>query len=172
MTKPLMKQVAKPKGEGAIKPIKPTTKAVAGSEFHKEDFPFYWIARIHAMYTREMAQALKAVDCDIPTWRVLATLHENGVSSISDIATHAIAELSTITKVVYRMKADGLVNTETAPHDGRVTHVSLTDAGVNALQRVTDATSGLFKRSFTGLTPAKMAGLNERLKIIFENLQR
>jgi len=148
------------------------SKRTAGQEFHKEEFPFYWIARIHALYIREMSQALKAVDCDIPTWRVLAMLHDKGVSSISDIATHAIAELSTITKVVYRMKAEGLVNTETAPHDGRVTHVTLTDAGERSLQRVKDATSGLFKRSFAGLSPSKMAVLNDRLKIIFENLQR
>ena len=147
-------------------------KRPSGPAFHKEEFPFYWIARINALYIREMTQALKTVDCDIPTWRVLAMLHDRGVSSISDIATHAIAELSTITKVVYRMKAEGLVATETAPHDGRVTHVTLTEAGERAMQRVTDATSGLFKRSFSGLTPAKMAQLNERLKIILENLRQ
>jgi DNA-binding MarR family transcriptional regulator len=141
-------------------------------EFQKEDFPFYWIARIHALYQREMSQALKAVDCDIPTWRVLAIVHDKGVSSISEIATHAIAELSTITKVVYRMKAEGLVDTKTAPHDGRVTHVTMTEAGERALQRVKDATSGLFKRSFSGLSPNKIAVLNDRLKIILENLQR
>ena len=144
----------------------------AAPEFAKEDFPFYWIARIHAQYQRQMTQALKGVGCDIPTWRVLALLDEKGVSSISDIATHAIAELSTITKVVYRMKADGLVSTQTAPHDGRVTHVRITDAGEAALQRVQDATSGLFKRSFAGLTPSKMASLNDRLKVILDNLQR
>ncbi|CAN5602103.1 hypothetical protein BH09PSE5_BH09PSE5_43480 [soil metagenome] len=195
----VIRELSKSLGEAAAEPIAkrarkvPAKKSGAGStdtsvaagngtsskerrkaspEFHKEEFPFYWIARIHAMYIREMTQALKAVDCDIPTWRVLAILHDSGVSSISDIATHAVAELSTITKVVYRMKAEGLVTTQTAAHDGRVTHVMLTAAGEQALQRVKDATSGLFKRSFAGLTPSKIAHLNDRLKIICDNLQR
>jgi MarR family transcriptional regulator, organic hydroperoxide resistance regulator len=146
-------------------------QASSQPEFHKEDFPFYWVARVHALYTLEMEAALKAVDCDIPSWRVLAVLHEQGTSSISDIATHAIAKLSTITKIVYRMKADGLVTTATAAHDGRVTEVTLTEDGERALQRVRDATSGLFARSFAGLTPAKLGKLNELLKLIFGNLQ-
>lgn len=61
---------------------------------------------------------------DIPRWRILFILKENGESSISEISIHAIAKLSTITKIVYRMKADGLVETNTSASDGRVTQVS------------------------------------------------
>lgn len=140
-------------------------------DFHKEEFPFYWIARVHARYTMDMERALKPVGRDIPTWRVLAILTEQGTSSISDIATHAVAKLSTITKIVYRMKAEGLVTVATAAHDGRVTEVSLTDAGSHAMQRINDATYSLLDRSFAGLTPAKVAKLNELLKVLLDNLE-
>jgi len=142
----------------------------SGPEFHRADWPFYWIARVHALYSQEMERALKAVNADISTWRVLAILQEQGVSSVSDIAVHAVAKLSTTTKIVYRMKADDLVATFTSKEDGRVTMVELTGAGSQLLQRVKDATHGLFERSFDGLTPAKLEKLNESLKTVFRNL--
>ena len=101
---------------------------------------------------------------------MLGILQGQGVSSVSDIAVHAVGKLSTTTKIVYRMKAEGLVSTETSKTDGRVTMVSLTDAGRVALGRVKDATHGLFERSFDGLTPAKIERLNESLRIVFRNL--
>lgn len=140
------------------------------SEFHRADWPYYWIARINTLYTQELERALKSVDCDVPTWRVLAILHEQGVSSVSDIAVHAVAKLSTMTKTVYRMKADDLLITFTSENDGRVTMVDLTEAGRMRLLRVKDATHGLFERSFDGLTPAKLEKLNHSLQQIFQNL--
>lgn len=143
---------------------------LSSSAFHRADWPFYWIARVNALYTQEMERALKAVNCDISTWRVLAILQEQGVSSVSDIAVHAVSKLSTTTKIVYRMKADDLVSTFTSETDGRVTMVVLTEAGDLLLQRVKDATYRLFERSFDGLTSAKMEKLNESLKLVFRNL--
>lgn len=139
-------------------------------DFHRADWPFYWIARVNTLYVQEMERALKAVDCDIPTYRVLAILQEQGVSSVSDIALHAVAKLSTITKIVYRMKAEDLVSTSTSETDGRVTLVSMTDAGRIAVGRIKDATHGLFERGLDGLTPAKLEKLNESLRVVFRNL--
>ncbi|MEG1769561.1 MAG: MarR family transcriptional regulator [Comamonas sp.] len=125
---------------------------------------------MNALYTHEMERVLKVVNCDLSTWRVLAILQEQGVSSVSDIAVHSVSKLSTTTKIVYRMKADGLVTTSVSAEDGRVTLVELTPAGCQQLQRVADATHGLFQRSFDGLTPARVVKLNELLKQVFRNL--
>lgn len=140
------------------------------NEFYRADWPFYWIARVNALYTHEMERVLRVVDSDISTWRVLAILQEQGISSMSDIAVHSVAKLSTTTKIVYRMKADGLVTTSASREDGRVTLVDLTPAGHQQLQRVADASHGLFQRSFDGLTPARVVKLNELLRQIFRNL--
>lgn len=142
-----------------------------GSEdFRKEEFPFYWLARLSGVYTQQMERALRKVNADIPTWRVLFILKENGTSSISEISLHAIAKLSTITKIVYRMKAEGLVDTTTSATDGRVTEVSLTDAGRDAIVAIQGATEGIFARSFRGLTEAQITRLNKTLEVVFNNL--
>ncbi|PXW99377.1 DNA-binding MarR family transcriptional regulator [Sphaerotilus hippei] len=142
----------------------------ASPEFRKEEFPFYWLARVHGAYTMEMEQALKTVDMDIPTWRTLFILKENGTSSISEISLHAIAKLSTVTKIVYRMKAEGLVDTAPSQQDGRVTEVTLTETGRQAIERIQLATSHLFLRSFNGMTTAQIDKLNELLQLLLRNI--
>jgi len=117
-----------------------------------------------------MEKVLKKIDMDIPRWRILFILKENGESSISEISVHAIAKLSTITKIVYRMKADGLVETNTSASDGRVTEVSLTQQGRDTIEEVQRCTSDIFRNSFKGLTQAQINKLNATLEIIFNNL--
>ncbi|WNW14200.1 MarR family transcriptional regulator [Pseudomonas sp. DTU_2021_1001937_2_SI_NGA_ILE_001] len=143
----------------------------SSAEFRKEDFPFYWLARVHGRYNQNMERLLKRVDLDVPRWRVLWILSENGQSSISEISTHAIAKLSTTTKIVYRMKDDGLVDTAPSAEDGRVTQVSITPAGLATIERMQDVTHALFERSFAGLTKAQIERLNGLLETVFHNLE-
>lgn len=142
----------------------------ASPEFSKEEFPFYWLARVHGVYTLEMEKALKPLGLDIPTWRTLMIVKEREFTSMSEIALHAIAKLSTVTKTVYRMKAEGLVETATSDQDARVTLVSITDRGREALDRGQLATRHIFQRSFHGLTPLQIRKLNESLHQILDNL--
>jgi len=107
----------------------------------------------------------------VPRWRVLWILNENGESSISEISTHAIAKLSTITKIVYRMKDDGLVDTAPSPEDGRVTQVRITEVGLQNIERMQEVTRELFQRSFKGLTEAQVQRLNRMLEVVFHNLE-
>jgi DNA-binding MarR family transcriptional regulator len=142
----------------------------SSENFAREEFPFYWIARLGSLYTLQMERALKKVGSDIPNWRILTILKEHGRSSISEISVHAIAKLSTITKIVYRMKSEGLVDTVTSELDGRVTVVILTQAGADAFDKIQLATQNIFVKSFRGLTEAQILRLNRALSTIFNNL--
>lgn len=142
----------------------------ANENFHKEDFPFYWLARVHGRYSMAMEKVLKKIDLDIPRWRVLNILNEHGESSISEISEHAIAKLSTITKIVYRMKSDGLVETSQSSQDGRVTQVSITEKGRQLFVDMHLATDELVYKSLRGLTDAQIRRLNQTLAQIFSNL--
>lgn len=139
-------------------------------DFVKEEFPLYWLARVHGVYTMEMERALKPIGLDIPSWRALLILAERGPRSMSEISLHAIAKLSTVTKLVYRMKAEGLVDTATSELDARVTVVTLTAQGRQAIERGQLATRHIFQRSFEGLTPTQIRRLNESLHQILDNL--
>ncbi|MBJ7536222.1 MarR family winged helix-turn-helix transcriptional regulator [Marinomonas transparens] len=142
----------------------------ASDDFHKEDFPFYWLARVHGRYTMAMEKALKKIGLDIPRWRILFILKEEGTTSVSQIAIHAIAKLPTITKIIQRMKEDGLIETKVRSEDGRVTDVTLTEKGLQAIADIQDVTQDLFRQSFKGMTEAKIQRLNKLLEELFHNL--
>jgi DNA-binding MarR family transcriptional regulator len=142
----------------------------ASEDFKKEEFPFYWLARLNGRYSMAMEKILKKIDLDIPRWRILLTIKDHDELSISEISVHAIAKLSTVTKIVYRMKADGLVDTNTCSSDGRVTQVSLTELGRQTIEKAQGATSNIFNMSFKGLTEAQITKLNGTLEKIFNNL--
>ncbi|MHC5351150.1 MarR family winged helix-turn-helix transcriptional regulator [Metapseudomonas furukawaii] len=142
----------------------------ASDDFKKEEFPFYWIARVYGRYNMAMEKTLKKIDLDVPRWRILFILKENGQSSISELSEHAIAKLSTVTKIVYRMKDDGLVDTAPCANDGRVTQVTITDHGRRMVEEIQANTAHLFTNSFKGLTEAQIAKLNVTLEKIFANL--
>jgi DNA-binding MarR family transcriptional regulator len=139
-------------------------------DFQREEYPLYWLARVYGVYSMEMEKALKTVGLDVPTWRTLMILKEQGASSMSDIALHAVAKLSTVTKAVYRIEAEGLVETSTSPHDARVTMVSITKLGRESLERSQLATQYIFARTFEGMTPGQIKRLNETLQMMLENI--
>lgn len=142
----------------------------ANEDFHKEDFPFYWLSQVHGRYTIAIEKALKKVNLDIPRWRILFTLKEEGTCSVSQIAVHAIAKLPTVTKIIQRMKEDGLVDTRVRNGDGRVTEVMITEKGALAVEDIRHVTKDLFQQSFKGMTEAQIKRLNKLLEQLFHNL--
>lgn len=142
----------------------------SSDDFQKEDFPFYWLAQVHGRYSQAMEKLLKKVNLDIPRWRILATLNQEGHCSISQIAMHSIAKLPTVTKIIQRMKEEGLVDTRNSSDDGRVTEVLITEKGIQTLDTIHETTAPLFKDSFKGMTEAQIQRLNKLLEQLFHNL--
>ena len=104
-------------------------------------------------------------------WRVALILREHGKISMSEIATHAVGRLPTITKSVYRMQEEGLVKVSQNTNDARVTNVSITKTGIEVISRVIESTSKTINRAFEGLEQSEVETLNNHLKTIFENLE-
>jgi MarR family transcriptional regulator, organic hydroperoxide resistance regulator len=104
-------------------------------------------------------------------WRVLMILNEMNPASVSELADHAVIKLSTMTKTVIRMQADGLVITSSRKSDARVTEVSLTDAGRHAIGSVRRQASRVFLKAFHDFDAAEINRLNETLKRVFANLE-
>jgi DNA-binding MarR family transcriptional regulator len=142
----------------------------ASDDFVKEEFPFYWIARLNNIYHHHMERALHKVGADLPTWRILFILRENGTSTMSEISLHAVVKLPTITKIVYRLQERGLVSASTSATDGRVTEVSLTPIGLDAITEMRKVTESVFLKGYEGLTPVKIERLNKMLMQVFDNL--
>ena len=75
-----------------------------------------------------------------------------------------------MTRVVQRMRSEGLVCTHTNPADARVTDVSITPAGSELVARIDQATRKIFIACYEGLTPAQLERFKHTLQVMFRNL--
>lgn len=133
--------------------------------------PFYWLSRVSGRYVLDMEAVLRRVAMDVPRWRVLMILHENDPASVSTIAERAVIKLSTMTRIVQRMQAEGLVACKPRPSDARVTEVRLTAAGSRAMEQVRGQASRIFRQAFQEVSDAEIVVFIGVLRRLFDNLE-
>src|ERR1700754_2426647 len=99
------------------------------SAFRVERYPFYLLKRLVSRYNVVIEARLRTVGLDIPSWRVLMILGERSPRGTREIADAAVINLSTMTRIIQRMTAAGLVSACPSEDDARVTSVSMSAAG-------------------------------------------
>ena len=137
-----------------------------------EDFPFYWISQVNAQYVQNIDNVLKKYGLDNSRRRILLALDSKPHASVSDLSDMVVSKMSTTTKIVYRLKDEGLVETYSCEDDARITRVLLTEKGVEMTNKINDLTSVVLEQSFEGLTPLQIEKMMESLKHVFKNLAR
>jgi len=142
----------------------------AAADFNLENSPYYWITQVHAQYIQNVDHALKKYGLDNSRRRILLALKSKNKASVSDLSEMVISKMSTTTKIVYRLKDEGLVDTYCCEDDGRITRVLLTEKGQQMIQKINDLSHIVLEQSFDGLTPLQIEKMLENLKQIFKNL--
>lgn len=147
-----------------------TTSSDSGATFHREEFPFYWIVNVYARYTQVMEITLKKAQLDVSRFRVLMITGQYGKASISQISEYAMAKMPTVTKIVGRLRDDGMVTTASSEQDARVTEVMLTPAGKAKIEEAHRLAQKVFEKGFKGMTPAQVEKMNLSLSKVLGNL--
>jgi MarR family transcriptional regulator, organic hydroperoxide resistance regulator len=144
--------------------------AVDEGSFKYSDWPFYWLTRVADRYVQQLEVALKAIGLDIPGWRVLMQIQGNNRPRISDLAEHAIIKLPTMTKILQRMEAEGLIVSLVSKSDARVTEIMLTPQGRVARRKAWAEADRIYRYAFSNMKDEKIASLTAMLNQLFENL--
>jgi DNA-binding MarR family transcriptional regulator len=142
----------------------------ADPAFHREEFPFYWIVNVYARYTQIMEITLKKSQLDVSRFRVLMVTHQYGKASISQISEYAMVKMPTVTKIVGRLREDGLVTTASSEADARVTEVMLTAVGLEKVEEANRLASKVFEKGFKGMSAAQVEKMNLSLGKVLDNL--
>lgn len=142
----------------------------SAENFNIENFPYYWVTQVHAQYVLNLDQVLKKYGVDNSRRRLLVSLEAKPDASVSELSEMIVSKMSTTTKIVYRLKEEGLVDTYSCKKDKRITHVCLTEEGKQITQKINDLMGVILEQSFEGLTPLQIEKTIENLKIIFKNL--
>ena len=138
--------------------------------FELENFPYYWVSQVHAQYVQNVDHALKKYGLDNSRRRILLALKSKPHASVSDLSEMVISKMSTTTKIVYRLKDEGLVETYSCEDDARITRVVLTEKGQRMTLKIKDLGNIVLKQSYQGLTPLQIEKMMESLQHIFKNL--
>lgn len=138
--------------------------------FNIEEFPYYWITQVHAQYVLNLDHVLKKYGVDNSRRRLLVSLEAKPNASVSELSEMIVSKMSTTTKIVYRLKEEGFVDTYSCENDARITRVHLTEKGNQMTQKINDLMGVILEQSFEGLTPLQIEKMMESLKIIFKNL--
>lgn len=139
--------------------------------FQVSSYPFYLVNRLTSRYNTVIEAALRDVGLDIPSWRVLMILGEENPRGVRDIAEAAVIPLSTMTRIVQRMAAAGLVHSAPSTRDARVTEVFLTDEGEAKLIQARQATAPIYRKVIRNLSAKDFGQLIDLLNLLYENLE-
>ena len=140
------------------------------ADFHLEKYPFYLLNRLVARYNVVIEERLRGIGLDIPYWRVLMILGEHSPRGIRDIADAAVINLSTMTRIIQRMTAAGLLNGVVRKRDNRVTDISLTETGKAKLAEARAATSPVYWTVIDGFAEREVDALIDALNRLHDNL--
>ncbi|HEX7753221.1 MAG TPA: MarR family winged helix-turn-helix transcriptional regulator [Novosphingobium sp.] len=138
--------------------------------FQVDKYPFYLLNRLVARYNAVIEDQLRAIGLDIPNWRVLMVLGELSPRGVREIAAAAVIPTSTMSRIVQRMEAAGLVTLDVSPEDARVTEVSLTRQGEAKLVEARAATAPIYAKVIRGFGKRDFDKLIAHLTLLHENL--
>lgn len=97
---------------------------------------------------------------------VLGVLRDHGPCRITDLATRERVTQPSMTTLVSRLEAQGLVERRSDDEDRRVVNVALTDEGRALQKRVREARAEALSRRFEGLDDADLAALTAALPVL------
>lgn len=136
-----------------------------------DNSPFYWISIIQNQFSQNMDNALKIYGLDNSRRQILLAIKSKNNASISDLSIMLVLKISTTTKIVHRLRDEGLVETYICPIDKRYTRIKLTKNGEFSVERINELCNIIIKQTLDGLAPIQIDETITSLKYISKKLQ-
>ena len=127
-----------------------------------------WFAQKQAMHMLTHP----AIELTLPQMVTLFAIHERGTCRMSDLAESTQQSAGTLTGIVDRLIADGLVTRVRNTTDRRVVEVTLTPEGEQRLQQVLQARFEDTERMFGHFSDEELRASERILQRILEGFQQ
>ncbi len=135
------------------------------------DYLPYLVNRVGAaLVERFTADALEQHGLTIAMWRVLAALSDNGAQRQVDLAGLTSIDVSTLSRLVSRLIAMGLVTRLRSASSNREVVVRLTAQGETLVARLIPVARALEQRAIAGLPKGELTAAKAALRRIYANL--
>lgn len=130
----------------------------------------YLINRAGVSLAAHFSAALRDAGIALQDWRVLAALRERDGQRLTELAQRTSIEVSTLSRLVGGLEANGLVGRSRDTGDARAIAIRLTADGERLTAKLTPAAQQLETAALAGLSDAEIAQLKSLLERIYGNL--
>lgn len=120
---------------------------------------------VHAAY----APLLEPLDLTYPQYLVLTALQANDAQTVGQLGADLRLESNTLTPLLKRMEAAGLLKRRRDTSDERQVRITLTEAGHDVALMAAEVPRAFAEK--TGLTASQLADLRDILAVLRERLK-
>ena len=143
------------------------------SRWHVDDYLSYLLARASHVVASEFHREVRDAGLTVLEWRVLATLADGTERTVGELASIALAQQSTVTKLLGRMQADRWIERNDGDVDRRQSLVRITPRGQRILGDLLKRSKRHEATTTTRLTAREATLLKDALrKLIREDHRR
>lgn len=131
------------------------------------------IKMLNTAVERIMNQEMSALGLTYTQTTVIGYLIENQDKDVcqKDIEYNLGLTHPTVSSILNRMEANGLISTQTLASDHRYKKIALTDKAANLSQQIDERYQSVKERLFADVSPAQRELMNVTMKMILKNIQ-
>ena len=138
-------------------------------EIGLDNFPTYLMNRIMARYNATLQAQIRSLGLNTAKMRTLAVLSIIEAPLIRELAVYSVSEISTLSRALDALEADGLVTRSVDPNDSRAVRVSITAAGRNVFDKVWPDMLASYEAMFDGIADEERHAFIGTLKKMLRN---
>lgn len=156
--------------------VMPASPAVDREEdpgpFVLDQFVPYFLNRITNRLNKDLTDALRGIGLSVPQWRVISVLTVKDGRTLSELSVYTITDQSTLSRVIDRMEAAGLVKRKPRADDGRFVEVWLTKQGAARFDTIWPVAARQYRNAVQGIDGAELDAFIATLHKILANIRR
>jgi DNA-binding MarR family transcriptional regulator len=103
-------------------------------------------------------------------WRILASLCRQAPQNITELAAHTSIEVSTLSRIVAALVADGMLARLRSGDDARAVSLTLTDEGREAAGRIIPVAALYERIALSGMSAEEVVLLKQLLARVYDNV--
>lgn len=132
----------------------------------------FWIHRVNQAVRQRVLSRFRARGhvLSAPQWEILSLLWQRDGMTQTMLAEASATDKASITRIVDRMVAEGLVERRPDPDDRRAFRIHLEESGKELHQELVPIVGGVIQQAFEGIDPEEQAALKITLEKVFKNL--
>jgi MarR family transcriptional regulator, transcriptional regulator for hemolysin len=174
------KPSGKPSGTAPEAPVRrailPNASETTGvtptlGEIGLNHFVPYLLNRISATWNANMQDALRPFGMTTTKMRTLAVLSVMPGLTINELAMHAVAEQSTMSRTLDALEEQDLIRREAPADDMRVRHIFVTESGRTLFGQIWPPMHEMYGHLFEGIDEAELRQLIRTLHKVLRNVR-